>query len=73
MNVQVNVATGARRINIGILLEYEMGKKIKFMLYKVENIVGKGKKCWLPAVSLFPTMFSNGFFLSVAKRRVVKS
>ena len=41
----------------------------------VENIVGKGEKCWLPAFSLFPTMFSKALFFRVLKSRdrVVKS
>ena len=29
-----------------------------------ENIVGKRRKCWLPAFSPFPTMFSKVSFLS---------
>ena len=35
----------------------------------------KRRKCWLPAFSPFPTMFSNGFFYKVVKSRdgVVKS
>ena len=41
----------------------------------VENIVGKGEKCWLPVFSLFPTMFSKALFFRVLKSRdcVVKS
>ena len=34
---------------------------------RVENIVGKGDKCWLPAFSLFPSMFSKGFLLRIVK------
>ena len=33
-------------------------KKLKSVLGRVENMVGK---CCLPAFSLFPTMFSKGF------------
>ena len=42
---------------------------------RVENIVGKRRKCWLPEFSPFLTMFSMGFFLRVVKSRycVVKS
>ena len=42
---------------------------------RVENFAGKGRKCWLPAFSPFPAMFSKGFFLGVGKSRdcVVKS
>ena len=43
-------------------------QKLTFVLRRVENLVGKKRKCWLPAFSLFPTMFSKGFF-----QRVVKS
>ena len=32
---------------------------------RVENIVGRRRKCWLPAFSPFPTMFSKGVFLRV--------
>ena len=38
-------------------------KKLKFMLGRVENIVGKKRgECWLPAFFPFPTMFSKAFF-----------
>ena len=30
---------------------------------------GKRGKCWLPAFSPFPTMFSKGYFLRVVKSR----
>ena len=39
-----------------------LAQKLKFVLEKVENIVGKGEKCWLPPFSPFPTMFSKAFF-----------
>ena len=42
-------------------------KKLKFALEKVENIVGKGEKCWLPAFSPIPRMFSEDDFLRVIK------
>ena len=29
---------------------------------RVENTVGKGEKCWSPAFSPFPTVFSKAFF-----------
>ena len=35
---------------------------------------GKRRKCWLPALSLFPTMFSRGLYLReklTARERVV--
>ena len=41
--------------------------KIKFVLGRVENIVGKRRKCWLPAFSPFATMFSKGFLYRVIK------
>ena len=34
---------------------------------RVENNVGKGEKCWLPAFSPFPTWFSKPFFIRVVK------
>ena len=36
-------------------------QKLKFILGRVENIVGKKRKYWLPAFSPFPTMFSKDF------------
>ena len=30
---------------------------------------GKWRKCWLPAFSPFPTMFSKGFILRVVKTK----
>ena len=42
-----------------------VSEKLKFVLGWVENIVGKGRKCWLPAVSPFPTMFSKGLLFKV--------
>ena len=50
-------------------------EKLKFVKGSVENIVEKRTKCWLPAFSPFPTMFSKNFFLKVIKSRncVVKS
>ena len=50
-------------------------EKLKYVLGWVENMVGKRRKCWFPAFSLFPTMFSKGLFLRVVKSRdcVVKS
>ena len=44
-------------------------QKLNFNLEKVENIVGKKRKCWLPAFSPLPTMFSKCFFLGVGKSR----
>ena len=40
-------------------------EKLKFALRRVENIGGKRRKCWLPAFSPFPTMFSKGYFVKV--------
>ena len=41
--------------------------KAEIFLEWIENIVGR--KCWLPAFSPFPTMFSKGFFIRVVKSR----
>ena len=50
-------------------------EKIKFCIGKGRKHVGKRRKCWSPAFSPFPTMFSKGFFPRVVKSRdcVVKS
>ena len=42
---------------------------IKVVFHRIENIVGKERKCWLPAFSSFPTMFSNGLFLQCVESR----
>ena len=39
----------------------------QFFFIRLENNVGKGENADLPAFSLFPTMFSKGFFLRVVK------
>ena len=39
----------------------------KFVLDRVENIVGKRCKCWLPAFSSFPTMVLKAVFLRLVK------
>ena len=47
----------------------------KFVLDKMENIVGKEKNAGYQHFLLFPTMLSKGFFFRVVKNRdfVVKS
>ena len=42
---------------------------------RVENTVGKGKKCCVPAFPSLPTVFSKAFFFRVGKSwdYVVKS
>ena len=43
-----------------------VNQAMKFALGRVENTVEK-EKCWLPAFSPFPTMFSKSFFLRVVE------
>ena len=52
-----------------------VAEKLKFVLGKVEKHCGKRRKCWLPAFSPFPTMFSKEFYFRVVKSRdcIVKS
>ena len=40
-----------------------------FCLCKGRKYCWKKRKCWLPAFSSFPTMFSEGFLLKVIKSR----
>ena len=47
-------------------IKFNATEKLKFLLERVEN-TGKRKKCWLPAFSPFPTMFSKEFLYSVVK------
>ena len=44
-------------------------QNLKFVLVRVQNIVGKRRKCWLPAFSPFPTMFYNSVFSRGGKIR----
>ena len=45
-----------------------VNQKLKSDMGRIENIVGEGRKQWLPAFSPFPTMFSKSLF-----HRVIKS
>ena len=47
--------------------KFDMAEKLKFVLEMVEKHHGKRRKCWLPAFSPFPTMFSKGLFPRVVK------
>ena len=42
-------------------------EKKNFCFGKGRKHCGKRRKCWLPAFSPFPTMFSKAFFLRVVK------
>ena len=42
---------------------------ILFLLGRIENIVGKRRKCWLSAFAPFPTLFSKDFYLRVVQSR----
>ena len=55
--------------------QFKCVSKIEICFGKGRKHCGKRRKCWLPAFSPFPTMFSKGLFLRVVKSRdcVVKS
>ena len=44
-------------------------QNLKFDLEKVQKIGGNRRKCWLPALSPHPTMFSKAFFCRAVKTR----
>ena len=44
-------------------------RKIEICFRKGRKHCGKRRKCWLPAFSLFPTMFSKCFLFKVVKSR----
>ena len=46
-------------------------RSLNFVLGGVKNILGKRRKCWLPAFSPFPKMFSKAL-QKVSSSRVVK-
>ena len=43
-------------------------RKFDIVSGKIKNILGKGEKCWFPAFSPLPTMFSKAFFLRIKKK-----
>ena len=43
--------------------------KVEICLRTSRKLCGKRRKCWLPAFSPFPTMFSECLFLGVVKGR----
>ena len=47
------------------LMKWKLKAEILFGLGKKH--CGKRRKCWLPAFSPFPTMFSKGFFFRVIR------
>ena len=58
-----------------VFVENSQAKNADFSLSQGRKHRGKWRKCWLPAFSPLPTMFSKGLFLRVLKIRdcVVKS
>ena len=44
-----------------------IAKMMVAVLTRLENTVGKWRKCWLPAFSPFPTVFSKDFFLTLSQ------
>ena len=59
-----------------ISVQFSCSQSIFSMWEELPTCLGKGRKhggnrrkCWLPAFSPFPTMFSQGFFLRVIKSR----
>ena len=69
MRLRVNSLPNDKMLDLSKLKAFADDKinatqKLKFAQGSVENIVGK---CWFPAFSPFPTMFSKAFFLRVVK------
>ena len=48
---------------------FSVTQMLQFYSERVEKVMGKGDKFWLPALFSFPTMFSKGFFLMVIKKK----
>ena len=53
-------------------IKFNVVKTMISLFYRVENIVGKRKKCRLPAFSPFPALFSKGFFVMASKFNVIR-
>ena len=47
----------------------DMTQKLEKLLWEGRKHCGKRRKCWLPAFSPFPLMFSKGYFLRVVKNQ----
>ena len=48
-----------------------MGLKMRFVLYKAENIVGGADNEMVSSIFSFLTMFSKGYFLRVKSRGIL--
>ena len=57
------------QIEITCRTKYKYDRKFEIWFGKDRKHCRKRRKCWLPAFSPFPTMFSNGFFFKVVKSR----
>ena len=49
--------------------QIKLGSKVEIFIRKGKKHYGKRRKCWLPAFSSFPTVFSKGFLPRVLKSR----
>ena len=60
-----------RLVHIQITCRWQNKSKWKIVIWfgKGRKHCGKRRKCWWPAFSPFPTMFSKGFFPRVVKSR----
>ena len=47
--------------------KFMVTQNIKFLVHRAEKHCRKRRKCWLPACSPFPAMFSKGVPLRVSK------
>ena len=52
---------------VSVRMENIVGKEIEIWFEKGRKHCGKRRKCWLPAFSPFPMMFSKDLFLRVVK------
>ena len=57
---QVDIESICRR-------QYNCNLKFEICFGMVRKHSGKSRKCWIPAFSPFPTMFSKGFLYMVVK------
>ena len=49
--------------------QFKLDSKIEICFGKGRKYCGKRRKCWLPAFSPFPTMFSKALFYRMVKTR----
>ena len=73
MDISLGPGLNQKLANTNTTFSHKKTHEILYIHFKCESLFkgmsgkqcGKSRKCWLPAVSPFQTLFSNGFFIAV--------